>query len=164
MDAIRLAIGLVLAAAGPAWADDAGDAKAVVTAIYDSYAQGHRPPSLDSYYSDGLKAQFAKYRQTANATAGVGATLARPVTDIQFDPFVDATHYLIAGLAIGEPVMNGRHAVINVGYVNFDHPTELSISLVKQADGWKVDDVAMLGGDTHWLLSWLLTYDPVGTD
>ena len=34
--------------------------------------------------------------------------------------------------------------------------------MVKEADGWKVDDVASLGGDQNWLLSWLLQYDPFG--
>jgi hypothetical protein len=36
----------------------------------------------------------------------------------------------------------------------------LALSLVKAADGWKVDDVASLGQGEHWLYSWLLQYDP----
>ena len=33
-------------------------------------------------------------------------------------------------------------------------------ALVKEADGWKVDDIASLGEGENWLLSWLLQYDP----
>ena len=70
--------------------------------------------------------------------------------------------YLLFDLTIGEPVINGNHALVDVSYKNFDHPTTLSLSLVKGAEGWKIDVVASLGADQHWLLSWLLTYDPLG--
>ena len=55
-----------------------------------------------------------------------------------------------------------HRAIVDVSYKNFDHPSVLTISLVRNPEGWKVDDVASLGADDHWLLSWLLTYDPTG--
>ena len=36
----------------------------------------------------------------------------------------------------------------------------ISVAMVREADGWKVDDVASLAGSQNWLLSWLLQYDP----
>ena len=63
-------------------------------------------------------------------------------------------------LSIGEPVVMGDTATVTVSFHNFDQPTLLSLSLVKEAGGWKVDDVASLGGGQHWLLSWVLQYDP----
>jgi len=34
--------------------------------------------------------------------------------------------------------------------------------MVREADGWRVDDVASMGDEEHWMLSWALTYDPLG--
>jgi hypothetical protein len=47
-----------------------------------------------------------------------------------------------------------------VSFGNFDDISLLSLALVKEADGWKVDDIASLGEGENWLLSWLLQYDP----
>ena len=49
-----------------------------------------------------------------------------------------------------------------MSYKNFDQPSVLSLSLVKGPDGWKIDDVASMGADQHWMLSWLLSFDPWG--
>jgi hypothetical protein len=50
--------------------------------------------------------------------------------------------------------------MIAVSFHNFDQASLLSLSLTQESDGWKVDDVASLGQGEHWLLSWLLQYDP----
>ena len=52
--------------------------------------------------------------------------------------------------------------MINVSYHNFDQPRLLSIAMVREGDGWKVDDVTSMGKEEHGLLSWALTYDPLG--
>jgi hypothetical protein len=63
---------------------------------------------------------------------------------------------------VGEPAYAAGKALVSVNVVNFGKPDEFGILLVKEADGWKVDDVASLGSDQNWLLSWLLQYDPFG--
>jgi hypothetical protein len=59
-------------------------------------------------------------------------------------------------------VIIGDRALVTVGFHNFDQPTLLSLSLVREPDGWKVDDVTSTGGEEKWMLSWLLLYDPWG--
>jgi len=147
---------------GSAHAASYDDPKALVTALYQPYTHGDPPADLPGFYSDGLKAMFAKHQQLSQIT-GVGLP-PKPVTssDDEFDPFVNAKRYLMLDLTISDAVINGDHAVVGVSYKNFDHPTVLSVSLTKSPDGWKVDDIASLGADQHWLLSWLLTYDPMG--
>ena len=157
-----LAAALAAMALGPAYAASYDDPKALVTALYEPYTHGDQPTDLPDFYTDGLKAMFAKHQQLSQIT-GVGLP-AKPVSpsDDEFDPFVNAKHYLMLDLTISDAVVNGDHAVVGVSYKNFDHPTVLSVSLSKSPDGWKVDDIASLGADQHWLLSWLLTYDPLG--
>ena len=152
-------------ASGAVRAADFEDPKALVEALYQPYTQGRQPIDLASFYTDGLKAMFARHRQMEASTGGIGEPL--KVADVrqpEFDPFVDARNYLLFDLNISDAVVNGDHALVNVSYKNFAHPTELSVSLLKTPEGWKVDDIASMGADQHWLLSWLLTYDPLGTD
>ena len=151
------AIGLV----GTARAENFDDPKALVEAIYQPYQRGEQPQDLDSYYTDGLRNLFAKHLQQAEYSGGIGTKIDVAATrETEFDPFVNAKHYLLLDLTIADPVIDGDHAVVNVSYKNFDHPSVLTISLLKTAQGWKVDDVASLGADQHWLLSWLLANDP----
>ena len=69
---------------------------------------------------------------------------------------------LLFDVAIGEPAILDDRAVVNVSYHNFDQPRLLSIAMVREDGGWRVDDVASMGNEDHWLLSWALTYDPLG--
>jgi hypothetical protein len=157
-----LAVAVLLGFCGSALADGYDDPKALVTAVYEPYTHHEKPADPAVYYSDGLKALFAKYQQLTEIS-GVGMpprAMAAPHDD--FDPFVNASHYLLFDLSISDAMVTGDHALVGVSYKNFDHPTQLSVSLIKDADGWKIDDVASLGADQHWLLSWLLTYDPLG--
>ena len=130
-----------------------GDPKALLNDIYQPYTQHQRPADPSLFYSDGLKALFAHHAELSEIS-GVGMP-PHPLApaDNDFDPFVNAKSYLIFDLDIGDPVIDGDRAMASVSYRNFDHPSELSISMIKGADGWKVDDVASLGADQHWLLS-----------
>jgi len=162
MRILVLMAALAAMAVGPAQAANFDDPKALVSALYDPYTHGDQPADLPGFYSDGLKAMFAKHQQLSQITGvGLPPKPLTPSTDA-FDPFVNAKHYLMLDLTISDPVINGDHAVVGVSYKNFDHPTVLSVSLTKGPEGWKVDDIASLGADQHWLLSWLLTYDPMG--
>jgi len=136
------------------------DPKALVQSLFEPYQRGEQPGRLDTYYADGLKRLFVQYNEQPTSIMGTRKVAATVTED--FDPFVDARHYLLFDLNIADPVVNGDRAMVAVSYKNFDHPTELAVSLRKQADGWKIDDVASLGADDHWLLSWVLMYDPTG--
>jgi hypothetical protein len=135
------------------------DPKALATAIYDPFTRHEQPADLQQFYSQHLKQLFAEKRggeSFAKASLKNGAK----APDADFDPFVNADSYLLADLSISDPVVMGQRAMVLVSYHNFDHPSLLSLSLLKEADGWKVDDVSSLGADQHWLLSWLLSNDP----
>lgn len=151
----------VMALAGSAEAATFDDPKALLTTVYEPYTHGQKPNDLPSYYSDGLKMMFAKHVQQTELNSGIASPPdLKAAIEPDFDPFVDAKRYLLFDLVIGDPLVNGDHALVNVSYKNFDHPSVLSVSLVKGAEGWKVDDIASMGTDQHWILSWLLTYDP----
>ncbi len=144
-------LALMLAMSSPAWAYD--DPKALVDAIYAPYttlgtATGQDPAQ---YYSERLKGLVA-------ANAAASGENAPPVLD--FNPFIGATQALLRDLSVGTPVGNTESAIVTVSFGNFGEISLLSLSLVREADGWKVDDIASLGQGENWLLSWLLQYDP----
>ncbi len=139
--------------------------KALVEAIYQPYSAGQKhDEGLEQFYSARLKGLYAANleRQTVDAK---GAAVDPDAPDmLSFDPFIEGQNSLLLDLVINEPVLNGEHAVATVSFHNFDHLSLISIALVREADGWKVDDVASLSGSQNWLLSWLLQYDPFGVN
>ncbi len=160
-----LLLGIVLALiAAPAFAFD--DPKALVTAIYAPYqtpgAAAEQDPAR--YYSERLKGLVSGHAAKAAAdllsSPNGGTDTGDVAPALSFNPFIDAQHSLLMDLAVGEPVVIADKAMVSVSFHNFDQATLLSLSLVKDPDGWKVDDVASLGQGEHWLLSWLLQYDP----
>ena len=162
MRAILLAIALALSAV-PAFAFD--DPKALVTAIYAPYQTPGAAAAQDpaQYYSERLKGLVSAHaaKATEDVLTNPDGDKAGPVAPgLTFNPFIDAQHSLLMDLSVGEPVVIGDKAMASVSFHNFDQATLLSLSLVKDPDGWKVDDVASLGQGEHWLLSWLLQYDP----
>lgn len=144
-------LALVLAAASPAWAYD--DPKALVDAIYAPYTTlgAARDQDPAQYYSERLRGLVA-----TNATGAGDA--APPILD--FNPFIGAQEAMLRDLIVGAPVVNAGKAMVTVSFGNFGHSSLLALSLVQEANGWKVDDIASLGEGENWLLSWLLQYDP----
>lgn len=149
---------VALTSVGTAQAFD--NPKALVEAIYSPYQNGSKPTDLDQYYSQGLLSLFeqAAAQHAAEQGGGKDSGLIR-----NFNPFISGENALLFDLTISEPQTIGEHSVVAVSYNNFDHPTLLSVSLINETGSWKVDDVASMGKDSHWLLSWLLQYDPVGS-
>jgi hypothetical protein len=93
-----------------------------------------------------------------SANAAPQGDEAAPVLD--FNPFIGAKQALLRDLSVGSPVGNTERAIVTVSFGNFDEVSLLALSLVKEGEGWKVDDIASLGEGENWLLSWLLQYDP----
>jgi len=60
---------------------------------------------------------------------------------IDFDPFINGQDYDVSKVEVSEPAYAAGKALVRVNIVNFGQPDELGILLVKEADGWKVDDV-----------------------
>lgn len=148
---IWLALFAALAMWSPALAFD--DPKALADAIYAPYVRLGASADEDpaQYYSERLRGLVS-----ANAL-GQSEGKAEP---IEFNPLIGAQSSLLRDLAISAPVVNRDRALVTVSFTNFDHAALMSLSLVKEADGWKVDDIASFGDGENWLLSWLLQYDP----
>ena len=80
---------------------------------------------------------------------------------IDFDPLINAQDYDIVGLAVGDPAINGDQAVVTATFTNLGEPQEIRFTLVRRAEGWKIDDIESLAGAYQWRLSELLAADPL---
>jgi hypothetical protein len=142
---------IVLGLCAPAAAYD--DPKALVDAIYAPYTTLGAATDQDpaQYYSERLRGLVA-------ANAAPAGENAPPV--LEFNPFIGAKQALLRDLAISAPVGNGEKAIVTVSFGNFDQVSLLALALVREEEGWKVDDIASLGEGENWLFSWLLQYDP----
>ncbi len=151
MKVLFSALAMTLAMCLPSWAFD--DPKALVDAIYAPYMTLGAATAQDpaQYYSERLRGLVA-------ANAAPQGEEAPPV--LAFNPFIGAKQALLRDLSIGTPVGNTERAIVTVSFGNFDEVSLLALSLVREGDGWKVDDIASLGEGENWLLSWLLQYDP----
>jgi hypothetical protein len=163
MRALLLGILLALMAA-PAFAFD--DPKALVTAIYAPYQTPGQATDQDpaQFYSERLKGLVSAHAAKAAADLLTSSNTGTDTGDVApvlgFNPFINGQSSLLMDLQVGEPTVINDKAMVTVSFHNFDQATLLALSLVKAADGWKVDDVASLGQGEHWLYSWLLQYDP----
>lgn len=142
---------ILLGLCAPAMAYD--DPKALVDAIYAPYTTLGAATDQDpaQYYSERLRGLVA-------ANAAPQGEDAPPV--LEFNPFIGAKQALLRDLAISAPVGNAEKAIVTVSFGNFDQVSLLALSLIREEEGWKVDDIASLGEGENWLLSWLLQYDP----
>ncbi len=118
----------------PSWAFD--DPKALVDAIYAPYTTLGAATAQDpaQYYSERLRGLVA-------ANAAPQGEEAPPV--LAFNPFIGAKQALLRDLSIGTPVGNTERAIVTVSFGNFDEVSLLALSLVREGDGWKVDDIAL---------------------
>lgn len=163
MRTILLGIMLALIAA-PAFAFD--DPKSLVTAIYAPYQTPGQATAQDpaQYYSERLKGLVSSHAAKAASdlleSSNTGTDTGEVAPVLGFNPFIAGQQSLLMDLQVSEPTVLNDKATITVSFHNFDQATLLALSLVKAADGWKVDDVASLGQGEHWLYSWLLQYDP----
>lgn len=161
MKSAILALVLTLPLLGPALAEDTfSDPKALVQAIYSAYQPGAHKGDPTAHYSARLKG-IAQLAEDGAHVIGAAADANRdPVADPAFNPFLPDDNALLFDLSVGEPAMLDDRAVVTVTYHNFDQPRLLAISLVREDGNWKVDDVASMGSDVPWLLSWALAADP----
>jgi hypothetical protein len=131
-----LASGVLLVALnmGAAHAEDFADPVKLITAIYDQYASKKDFPDGDfmsAQQSDRLNALYAADAKEAGDEIG----------RIDFDPYVNGQDYEIKKLKIDKPLYAGGKAIVHVTFDNFNDAQDLGMALVKQGDGWKVDDI-----------------------
>ncbi|WEK05453.1 MAG: hypothetical protein P0Y65_04130 [Candidatus Devosia phytovorans] len=153
---------VMLAMMGHASAEEFGDPKALVSGIYDDYNVGRTVADPTVYYSKRLKAIYDQAIENQVFASDAAMNGSEYTLNAVFNPFLPDLNALLFDVAIGEPAVVGERAVVTVSYHNFDQPRLLAIAMVKEGDSWKVDDVSSMGNEEHWLLSWALTYDPLG--
>jgi hypothetical protein len=137
MRKLLLAAFILVAGAAPALAFDTP--QALLKALYAPYSK----PDFDwskfdetQFRSKELNALFAKDEKEANGEVG----------RLDFDPYVDGQDYQLTDMKFGTPVITGDKATVEVTFKNMDMEEDMVFALVKEADGWKIDDVKSKGG------------------
>jgi hypothetical protein len=144
------AILLLLASTLSAAAFD--DPKALVEAYYAQYDNpseerfAAKIAAEPSFRSAPLNALYAADEKEAGEEGG----------RIDFDPFVDNPEASLSNLVVSEPVIDGDTATVALTVNNFGEPREMVITAVKEADGWKIDDVQRIDGDYPYSLRAIL--------
>lgn len=137
--------------------------RALIEAVYEPYRSGlPQPEGVEPFYSERLQALLADNIESHSVGVDGAPVDPNAPSMLDFNPFIEGDNALLLDLVIGEPMVTGDRAMVPVSFHNFDHTSLLAISTVREADGWKVDDIASMGQDENWLLSWLLQYDPFG--
>lgn len=161
----QLIIGFLLALGFVGGAPAYDDPKVLLEAIYAPYTVGQTPGDREQYYSERLRGLYAANLERQAVDSKTGSEVDTNAPDlVGFDPFIEGDHALLLDLNIGAPVVQGERALATVTFHNFDHTSLLAITMKREQDGWKVDDIASMGSDQNWLLSWLLQYDPFGVN
>lgn len=152
MRAWMLAIltGLMLLSSAALAQPEFEDPAALVAYAYAPYSTGTFPDEMTELFSPTLKQLWDDM---------VARSQEMPIID--FDPFINAQDYELSELVIADPAVEGDRATVAASFLNFGEPHEMRFTLVRRAEGWKIDDIESIGGDYPWRLSELLAADPM---
>mgnify|MGYP000503873535 CR=1 FL=1 len=144
MRLVALTAGLFAALTGLAAAQSYATPEAMLQAFYQPYLDDDFPADDSGFRSRALQ---GLYDHDAEITpeGEIGA--------IEFDPFINGQDYSISNLVIEPAEISGDTATDVVSFDNFDQPMVLTYSLVREDDGWKIDDVASDQGDYPYRLT-----------
>ena len=124
--------------------------RALLEYAYEPYSSGNFSDDPYELYSARLKGLLEQ---------SVAETPEDEIGPLDFDPFIDAQDYDLSALTIDAPEVNGDEATARVTFKNFDVEEDLRFDLVKEADGWKIDDIASVTPDLQWRLTDILGSD-----
>jgi hypothetical protein len=151
MRGFMLILSLLFATAAAAQPPVFDDPKGLIAHAYAPYRAGGFYDELTELFSPTL-------RQLWDDMAARSDAADMPIID--FDPLVNGQDFELADLVISDPAVNGDTATVAVSFLNFGDPQELRFTLVRRAEGWKIDDIETIGEET-WRLSELLAADPL---
>jgi hypothetical protein len=106
--------------------------EAAVSALYARY-KGKAPNNGPGFPSDAAGVRRFLEPGLAQAWLKDG--------NLGADPFIDGQDWEISGLSIGQPVVTGDRARVQVRFRNFGEPRLLTYRLVRNPDGWRIYDV-----------------------
>ncbi|MGA1804771.1 hypothetical protein [Rhizobium sp. HT1-10] len=136
--------------AGPLLAASFQTPQALLEAMYDDKVGSADPNSLtryQDYFSDHLNGLFK---------ADAAKTEPGDSLSLDFDPVIAGQDGEAEHLKIGKPDIKGDKAKVVVKFTN-GVPVTLYYSLVRQPDGWKVDDIEDKGAQFPWKVSAIFT-------
>jgi hypothetical protein len=153
MRSILMTLGLIVLSATPGSAQVPvfDNPSGLIQFAYAPYESGEYPEDYTELFSPALKALW-------DAMTARSQELEMPILD--FDPFTNAQDYEISDLFVADPLIKGDTATVAVSFLNFSEPQELRFTLVRRAEGWKIDDIEAFG-EYPWRLSELLAADPL---
>jgi hypothetical protein len=155
MRAILIVLGLLAAFVSPAAAQAPvfDDPRGLIAHVYAPYMGGAVPSDypLDQF-SPTLRQLWDDKEQRA---------LEEEMPFPDFDPFINGQDFDITDLVITDPLVEGDTATVVATFFNFGSPQEMHFTLVRRAEGWKIDDLQSLGGDFTYRLSEILADDPL---
>jgi len=146
-------LGLLLAAVAPAAAFD--DPKELVEAFYAAYSEPDFEKFIElkkdeaSFFSEGLAALYAQDAADAERLGGIAR--------MDFDPWINGQDFEVTGLFIGDgELTSDTTATVPVDYKNFGKQNTSWVYAVKEADGWKIDDMENFDPDYPYHLREIL--------
>lgn len=128
------------------------DPKGLIEYAYLPYTGGDRPEEPFELYSPSLMELWRDMEER------VAEDDSNP---LGFDPLVNGQDLEIDDFAVTDPAISGDRAIVSATFTNFGGPQEIRFTLVRRAEGWKIDDIESLGEDDPWRLSELLAADPL---
>jgi len=149
----RFALALLATVAGalPAFAFDTPEA--LIKALYAPYSVPFDQFDWASYDESKLRSKALNDLFAKDAAETPEGDIGR----LDFDPYVDGQDYQLTDLKIGTPAVSGDAASVEVTFHNFEQAEDMTYALVKEADGWKVDDVVSHSKDYPYSLKAILT-------
>lgn len=116
----------------------------LLTAFYEPYFTGEFAEDDSPFRSKALNQLYLEDEK--NTPPGeMGA--------ISADPYIDGQDFMLSNFKVGEAVITGDTAIVDVYFENFDRPTTITYDLVFEDGGWKIDDVSAEGEDYAYRLT-----------
>lgn len=153
---------LVLALAG-ALAASSASARAetdAVTALKRLYAAYQKAESSTSLGPDQLDPRLYSKRRRAEIAALRRACSGKDFCLPDFDHLVDGQASKITALTVTLVEGSERAARVEVRFRNFETPTRFVFTMVKETNGWKIDDLKGGGGEADYTLDDVLKPNP----
>lgn len=124
---------LLLALAGPAFAQPFETPEALLEAFYEPYFSNEFPENEADFRSAALNALYeADAENTPEGEMGA----------LDFDPYVDGQDFDLADLVIGAAEEGDGWATVDVSFTNFGEPRHITYDLVFEDGSWRIDDLA----------------------
>lgn len=138
-------LGLLVLSAGPASAYDSP--QSLVEALYAPYLAGQIPQDEAVLRSVALQGLY---------DADAARTPEGEIGALDFDPLVDGQDFQLGDFVVTAAEAADLQATVEVSFTNLGVEKLLRLSLVREPDGWKLDDVQSLTPGRDYLLTALL--------